>query len=80
MTLVYSGVPGLDVPGGAVPGLAYIPAGPPTVLPRGGVVSITSAGPLAAQVTIGFYGPLTAAVSIAAGGPLAAEVTISQPS
>ncbi len=79
MTLVYSGVPGLDVPAGAVPGLAYIPAGPPAVPPRGGAVAITAAGPLAAQATISAYGPAAAAVSITAEGPLGGEVTISQP-
>lgn len=67
MTLVYSGVPGLEVPGGAVPGLAYIPAAPPAVMARG-AVAIAAAGPLAA------------AAVITASGPLAASVTISQPS
>ena len=79
MSLVYNGVPGLDIPGGAVPGLAYIPAAPPAVLRRG-VVAITASGPVAAAVTISASGPLAAAASIAAAGPLAAQVTISQPS
>ena len=79
MSLVYSGVPGLAVPGGNMPGLPYIPSSPPPSLPRG-VVTITATGPSAAQAAFAPAGPLAAGVSVAEAGPLAATVTISQPS
>lgn len=79
MTLVYSGVPGQAVPGAFVPGYPNIPASPPPVLRRG-VITITAAGPGAAQAAMFAAGPLAAGVTIAGAGPDAATVTISQPS
>jgi hypothetical protein len=75
VTLVYDGVPGLAVPGAFVPGLAYLPTSPPSRVT--GVITITAAGPGAAQVSFASAGPLAAAVTIAGAGPLAATVTIT---
>lgn len=67
MTLVYSGTPGVAVPGGFVPGLALPELSPaPTPVPslNGAAVTIIPAGPLAASAAIAAAGPLAAAVSV----------------
>ena len=81
MTLLYSGTPGLAVPGGFVPGLPLPALSPFVPVPslKGAAVVIAGAGPLAALAGISPAGPLAASASIAATGPGAAMVTITVP-